>query len=220
MAALLKDRRDAGKKLGNFLLKYNFKRPIVLGLPRGGVIVAEEVAKILHCPMSVVISRKIGSPDQPELGIGALSEDEIPVFNRIGQAYFDLYSQEIEEIVQSEKQELRRRKTLYRQDHNLPSLHDFTVIVVDDGLATGATAVAAAHYLKSLNPSELVLAIPVAPVSKGQDVLRSFDQVISLFDLENFSGVGLWYDDFEQIEDQEVLNTLKSFKDSNDHYFN
>jgi len=220
MAALLKDRHDAGKRLGDFLLNYNFKSPIVLGLPRGGVIVAEEVAKILHCPMSVVISRKIGSPDQPELGIGALSEDEVPIFNRIGHAYFDLNSQEIEDIVQLEKQELRRRKTLYRQDQNLPDLQKFTVIVVDDGLATGATAVAAAHYLRSLHPLELILAIPVAPVSKGQEVLGSYDRVISLFDLESFSGVGLWYDEFDQVEDQEVLNTLKSFKDTNDHYFN
>ena len=214
MTSLLKDRHDAGKRLGNYLLQHQIQSPFILGLPRGGVVVAQEVSEILKCPMSVVISRKIGSPFQSELGIGAISEDELPIYNKIGRAYFDLNSDEIQQIVIEEKKELRRRKALYRHGKDLPDLSSFTVIVIDDGLATGATAVAAAHYLRDLNPRKLILAIPVAPTIKGQDVTNAYDEIISLYDLEDFSGVGLWYDDFTQTEDEEVVRILSGTRGS------
>lgn len=219
MNSLLKDRHDAGKRLGHHLLKYNFKNPYLLALPRGGVVVAEEVAKILKSQFSVVISRKIGSPDQPELAIGAISEDEIPIFNSIGSAYFDLNSDEIQKLVLNEKMELQRRIELYRHGKKLSNMENRTVIVIDDGLATGATAVAAAHFLRGFKPQELILAVPVAPVHKGQDVSNAYDKIISLYNLENFSGVGLWYDDFSQTEDEEVIRILKGFPPQENHFW-
>lgn len=208
---LFQDRRDAGQKLAAYLKDFKFENPLLLALPRGGVVVADEVAKSLDAPMDVVISRKIGAPGHPEFGIGAISEDEMASFNPSTLIYFDPDSPAVKHTLEKEKAELRRRKMLYRDGHSLPDLKERSVIVIDDGLATGVTAVSAAKYLRTLRPKKLILAVPVGPTGVEQEVKENYDEVICLHSLANLRGVGLWYDDFDQVDDSEVLEILKKY---------
>lgn len=209
MRSLFKDRRDAGKKLAHALKKWSSKDTLLLALPRGGVTVADEVARELNLPLDVVIARKIGAPGQPEFGIGAISEDLKPIFN---PSIIDSYlpdSEEVKDIIRREKGELKRRTELYRHGKMLPEMKDKTIIVIDDGYATGVTAIAAGNYLRSLHPKKLILAVPVGP----EDIHRAnryYDEVICLHVLPNLSSIGLWYDEFGQVEDHEVLEILES----------
>lgn len=205
------DRRDAGKRLGEMLHQRDFPDPFILALPRGGVVVADEVARELKAQLDVVISRKIGAPGQPELGIGAISEDGKPAFNPRMSAYFNIDSPMVQHTVREETDELKRRKELYRGGHELPDLAGKTVIVVDDGLATGATALSAAQFLRTKNPEKIILAVPIGPQNIGQEVEASFDEIICVHALSNLQSVGLWYGDFTQVEDEEVLSILQKY---------
>lgn len=209
--SLFQDRRDAGRKLAGVLQKENMDDAVILALPRGGVVVADEVAKSFRLPLEVVISRKIGAPGHPEYGIGALSENNIPSFNSSVAGYFDPESPAIRATIEDETEELKRRVELYRSGNPLPDMKNKKVIVIDDGLATGVTAVAAAKFLKTLHPRELILAVPVGPDEVGQDVEESYDRVICPHALSNLRGVGLWYDNFDQVEDDEVLEILETY---------
>lgn len=209
--SLFQDRRDAGKKLANILKQEDLEDIVILALPRGGVVVADEVAKELHLPLEVVIARKIGAPGHPEYGIGALSENNIPSFNSSVTGYFDPESPAIQATILEESEELKRRVELYRQGKALPDMEDKKVLVIDDGLATGATAVAAAKFLRSLHPRELVLAVPVGPLDVGSDVREAYDRIICPHPLSNLRGVGLWYENFDQVEDEEVLTILQTY---------
>lgn len=208
---LFEDRKDAGRKLSRHLNQFQFTEPIVLALPRGGVVVADEVAKVMNVPLDVVIARKIGAPGQPEYGIGALSEDEYPTFNPMALDYFDPNDPEVSLTIHKEIEELHRRIELYREGKNLPDLKGRSVIVVDDGVATGVTAVAAAHYLRTLSPKEIILAVPVGPSQISKDIRDSYDRVLCLYPLDNLMSVGSWYHYFEQTEDDEVLDILKKY---------
>jgi putative phosphoribosyl transferase len=211
MNVFFADRVNAGKKLGHALEYLQEEKPIILALPRGGVVVADEVAKILNVPMDVVIARKIGAPGHPEYGIGAISEDEVPSFNLEIVPYIDLRSPLVHEIVEDETNELRRRVKLYRGGHQLPQMTNKTVIVVDDGLATGVTALAAAKYLRTFNPKKLILAIPVGPLEVNLELKEIYDEILCLHSLQDFRSVGRWYQSFEQVEDSEVLHILKKY---------
>lgn len=189
----------------------NLENVVLLSLPRGGVVVANEIAQELNLPLDVVISRKIGAPGHEEYGIGALSEDGVPQFNREVSRYYDFESPRIQDVVQKETHELKRRINLYRNGKALPNFDGKTVIVIDDGLATGVTAVAAAKYLRTLHPRELILAVPVGPDELSEAIAESYDEVICLYALADLQGVGLWYDDFGQVEDAEVVDILKTY---------
>jgi putative phosphoribosyl transferase len=202
------DRSDAGRKLGERLLVRAFKEPMILALPRGGVPVAEEVARILGGSLDIVVARKIGAPGHEEFGIGALSEDEVPQFNQSIMSYFNVTGTEVSTIVRAETEELRRRIAHYRKGRELPDMRGRTVILIDDGLATGATAAAAGEFLRSLQPKQIIFAAPVCPEDVGAEVREIFDEIICLQRPRNFQAVGLWYEDFRQVDDEEVISIL------------
>lgn len=206
--SIFKNRIEAGQKLGERLLIRAFSEPVILALPRGGVPVAEEVARILGAPLDVVIARKIGAPGHEEFGIGALSEDEMPQFDPRMTNYFNVSGAEIKAIVKVETEELRRRVAHYRGGRELPDLEGKTVILIDDGLATGVTASAAGAFLRTRQPKELIFAAPVCPQNISSEVRERFDEIICLHSPQNFQAVGLWYENFGQVEDDEVMSIL------------
>lgn len=208
---MFKDRQEAGQKLAYFLATRGYVDPVILALPRGGVPVAHEVAKFLNTSLDVVVSRKIGAPMDVEYGIGAMSEDEMPLFNPISARFFDIQSSQIQEIVEEEVQELRRRVSLYRSGRMLPAIKNRNVILIDDGLATGVTATAAGKFLRSQNPLSLTLAVPVGPQIIDTMLREQFDEIICLQRPPNFSSVSLWYREFPQVVDEEVMRTLRLY---------
>lgn len=211
------NRKDAGRRLARFLGDLQLDHPIILALPRGGVPVAAEVAKTLGTDLDVVIARKLGAPEYPEFGIGAISEDETPLFSQDAQPYLLYQKRKVFEAVRDEITELRRRVQLYRGGRELVSVKDRTVVVVDDGIATGVTAAASAKFLRTLKPKKLILAAPVGPMQNPW-LNKYFDEVLCLERPERFRSVGNWYEDFTQVEDQEVIEILKQFQSERTHY--
>jgi putative phosphoribosyl transferase len=208
---IFKNRIEAGQVLGLKLRSKHITNPIVLALPRGGVIIGNEVAKILGTELDVVISRKIGSPEDEEFGIGAMAEDEVPFFNpELGDRY-DFSGKKVTDIILSQKKELNRRITHYRGNRILPEVRGRNVILIDDGLATGVTAAAAAAFLRKFGPSALYLAVPVGPKHPGPMISNLFDEIIVLATPNEFQGVGMCYRDFAQVEDAEVKHILNDY---------
>jgi putative phosphoribosyl transferase len=211
-----RDRIEAGKKLAEELDSLHLRNPLVLALPRGGLPIAREVAIRLHAPLEVLIVRKIGAPYNPEYGIGAMCEDFHPLFNPAAMLSEEYYKEEIERIVADEKLELQRRINNYRGRRPLPRMVGKTVILIDDGVATGMTAAAAAKFLKNVGAEQVIIAAPVCP--KGNDPLleKYSDQIICLQRPPIFSSVGQWYLNFDQVSDAEVMNILEEFHPSQD----
>lgn len=205
------NRSHAGKVLADIVVEHQIEDPIILALPRGGVPIAKEIAEKLKVPLDVLMVRKIGSPFNPEYGIGALSEDLIPLFNAGEFLHWDDLESEVKEIIEDERGELRRRVKLYRGDRTLPDVRNKNVILVDDGLATGVTAAAAASFIKTKKPSKVILAVPVGPQRISEIVRVNVDEIICPYTPPNLSGIGLWYHDFNQVSDQEVLMILRSY---------
>lgn len=211
MNFLFDDRHDAGKKLAQTLKDSHYDDAVLLALPRGGVVIADEVAGELNRDLDVVIARKIGAPGQPEFGIGALSEDERPIFNPSVESYLDLTDERIQSTIKNEIVELHRRKKLYRQGRSLPDYADKIVVVIDDGLATGVTAISAAKYLRTLHPKKLILAVPVAPEMVNKEIIDAYDDILCVYAVANLQSIGMMYKKFNQIEDKEVENILKKY---------
>ena len=205
---LFNDRGHAGQVLSEHLLKYELVNPLILALPRGGVPVAHEISRLLRVPMDVLIVRKIGAPFNPEYGIGAISENLIPFINAEAFLPEDHIEQDVKEIIENEKAEVLRRIKLYRGDRKLPDLKNRTVLLVDDGIATGVTAAAAGRYLRFTGAKKIILAVPVAPRNINIFVRENMDEIICPYTTSRFSGISNWYRDFRQVTDEDVLNIL------------
>lgn len=203
------NRQDAGRILASQLSEYA-DRPdvLVLALPKGGVPVAAEVAAGLDAPLDVLVVRKIGVPWNPELAVGAIASGgmfvlDIPTINYLGLTRADL-----DPVILAERRELSRRENLYRSGHPFPALEGQVVILVDDGLATGATMQAAVAAVKTRAPALVVVAVPVASGSACDALEAIVDRVVCVATPEPFFGVGMWYEDFSQTTDEEVLTLL------------
>jgi len=207
------DRRDAGRKLALHLLKYRQEKGlVVLGLPRGGVVVASEVAEALGAEMDVMIVRKLGSPRNPELAIGALAETGARVLNRNIIDSLHVPPGYLEEETARQERELVRRKTLYREGRDILPLRGKTVIVVDDGIATGATFKAALEGVRAESPSRLVAAVPVAAPDSAEMIAPTVDDFVCPLIPSWFMAVGAFFSQFDQVDDEEVVRILRSFR--------
>ena len=207
--SLFNDRVDAGRKLAKDLLKYaNRSDVLILALPRGGVPVAFEVAKELNVKMDVFIVRKLGVPGNEELAMGAIASDNIRVLNEDVVMSFQIPERVIDMVAENERKELERRERAYRGDRPKPEIEGSTVILIDDGLATGATMRAAAAALKTKNPAKIVIAVPTAAPDTCEIFRKEVDEIICLATPEPFYGVGAWYEDFSQTTDKEVCELL------------
>jgi putative phosphoribosyl transferase len=206
--ALFVDRMDAGRKLAEALERFRADDPVVLALPRGGVPVAYEVAAALGAPLDVLLVRKIGAPFQPEYGIGAISENGVRVVRRKDVELIGMSEEELEALVAREAEELERRARVYRGEREAIPVEGRTVIVVDDGIATGGTAVAAGRVLRARGAARVILAAPVAPSGTEVRLAQEFDEVVCLEQPHGFFGIGQFYVDFGQLDDQAVIDLL------------
>ncbi len=203
------DRVDAGKKLADKLSQYRSKDVVVLAIPRGGVVVGFEVASDLGAPLSVIVPRKMGAPENPELAVGAVTEE--------GDTYIDpnivkslgVTQSYIDEVKQQEVEEIKRRMKTYLGDRQRPELKGKTVILVDDGIATGATMKAAIRTLRRHNPAEVVVAVPVAPPETVERLKELADSVVCLETPSFFYAIGQFYREFDQVGDAEVIRLLR-----------
>jgi putative phosphoribosyl transferase len=206
---IFRDRADAGRRLAAQLAAYrDAANVIVLALPRGGVPVGFEVVRALHVPLDVFLVRKLGVPGQEELAMGAIASGGVRVLNEDVVRYLGISDEVIELVAAAEQLELLRRERAYRDDRPAPDLRGRTVILVDDGLATGSTMRAAARALRRLEPARIVVAVPVAAEQTCEELRAEVDEVVCAETPEPFRGVGLWYEDFSQTTDEEVRERL------------
>jgi putative phosphoribosyl transferase len=206
---LFSDRRDAGRQLARKLSGYAGRDDVlVLALPRGGVPVAYEVAEALDVPLDVFLVRKLGVPGQEELAMGAIASGGVEVLDPGVLARFGVSESEFDGVLRKEQRELARRERLYRDDRPPLELKGRTVILVDDGLATGASMRAAVSAVVSASPARLVIAVPVAPQSTALEFRRRVDEFVCLETPELFEAVGMFYDDFGETSDEEVRELL------------
>ncbi len=206
---MFKNREEAGELLAQELVAFrNDPDGILLALPRGGVTVAYQLSLALHLPLDVLITRKIGAPGNPEYALGAVSETGAVYWNQDALAGLSLSTRDLAIAVQTQQQEVSRRVALYRQGRPFPTLKDRTVIIVDDGLATGATFFASVATVRQAHPRRIIGAIPVGPRSTVEQARSLVDQLVVLRVPEPFYAVGNFYRDFEQVEDREVLQYL------------
>ena len=182
----------------------------MLGLPRGGVLVAHEIAKALNAPLDVFVVRKLGAPGQGELAMGAIASGGVQVLNEDVIEHLGATQEEIDQVLQIEMLELARRERLYRGGRPMPDLVGKIVILADDGLATGSTMRAALRAVRQLGPARVVVAVPVAAMDAYTEFRAVADEVVCLSTPEPFESVGNWYDDFTQTTDDEVRALLKS----------
>lgn len=207
---IFEDRVDAGRLLAQKLLKYKEEDPLILALPRGGVVVGYEVARALNAPLDVIVARKLGAPGQEELGIGAIAPGGIRVLDEQAVEWLDITDAQLQRVTARETAEMNRRLRLYRGDRPLPDVRGRTVILVDDGLATGVTARAAVAFLHRQQPRRLIVAIPVCASETADRIRAEVDDLVCASIPPHFRAVGIWYRSFDQTTDQEVIDLLES----------
>ena len=205
-----RDRSDAGRQLASRLLPLRGEDVVVLGLPRGGVAVAAEVARALRAPLDVILVRKLGVPSQPELGMGAIGEGDARVINADVVRYAQVSEADIRAVEQRERAELERRIKRFRGDVPPEPLAGRTAVLVDDGIATGSTARAASQVARAQGAARVVLAVPVAPPSASTTLAGDVDELVCLETPERFLAIGEWYEDFSQTRDEEVVSLLRT----------
>ena len=206
---IYRDRTEAGRRLAAQLTDYaNRPDVLVLALPRGGVPVAYEVAKALRAPLDIFLVRKLGVPGHEELAMGAIATGGVRVLNEDVMRYISISDAAIDAVAAKEQRELERREQLYRGDRPAPDVKGQTVILVDDGLATGSTMRAAAAALRQQQPARIVVAVPVSAVQTCDEYRMGVDEIVCAVTPEPFHAVGMWYEDFSQTTDEEVRELL------------
>ena len=206
---MFRNREEAGRILADKLSQYrNDPTALILALPRGGVAVGYQLSLALHLPLDVFITRKIGAPGNPEYAIGAVAETGSCSLNQDAVNSFGLSQYELNRLIHLQEKEIARRKNLYRQGRPLPQLTGRTVLLVDDGIATGSTFMASALAIRSLQPRRLVGVIPVGPSSTIREVRSHVDELVVLMTPEPFEAVGNFFVDFTQVEDRDVIQYL------------
>lgn len=210
---LFRDRRDAGRQLASRLVAFAHRDDtLVLGLPRGGVVVAHEVAQALDAPLDVLVVRKLGAPHNEEFAIGAIASGVVVVDPDVVRG-LEVPPWELEALISRERRELQRRESRYRGLRPLPSLTDRVVIIVDDGLATGATMRAAVDAIRERRPARVIAAAPVGAIEACEMMAQVADACVCVATPEPFAGVGVWYEDFSQTTDEEVIALLEENRD-------
>lgn len=209
MTLRFRDRADAGHQLAAELAPYAAEDPIIIALPGGGVPIGYEIARALHAPLDVCVTRKVGVPWRPELGMGAVAEDgsihlSPEILGRVGIA-----DEELSDVINEKRREVEARTRLFHGEAPRPALGDRTVILVDDGIATGGTVRAAIESLHARSPGKLVLAVPVAAPETLRALEPEVDRVVCLLTPPNLFAVGVWYEDFDQVTDDEVVRLLE-----------
>ena len=210
--AYFANRVDAGKRLTSDLENLIGKNAIVLAIPRGGVVVGYEIAKAFNLPLDVIIPRKIGAPDNPELAIGAMTEDGTIILDKQLVSYLGVSQDYIVAASEQQKNEIERRLKLYRGNEPYPNLRGKDVIIVDDGIATGSTMKAALASVKNRGARTVIVAVPVGPPSTIDELKKQADKVICPYTPEYFQAIGQFYEDFDQTTDEEVIQLLKQNK--------
>ncbi|HXR35634.1 MAG TPA: phosphoribosyltransferase [Candidatus Binataceae bacterium] len=205
------DRREAGRALAAALTAYKDDDAVVLALPRGGVPVGYEIARALGAPLDVIVVRKLGAPDEPELGLGAVVDGDHPesVLNEEVVEALKISPEYLDNEIRIQLREIQRRQQIYRKGRPAPQLADRTVIVVDDGIATGGTIRAALRGVRRARPARLILAAPVAPSEAVQSLRAEADDVVCLETRADFDAIGQFYADFRQVSDDEVVALLE-----------
>jgi predicted phosphoribosyltransferase len=210
-----RNREEAGRQLVEQLLHYRGQpATLILALPRGGVAVGCQLSLGLHLPLEVFIVRKLGAPDNPEYALGAVSETGTVYVNPEARAGFHFSRQDLKTLVEAQREEIVRRQALYRQDRRLPMLTGRTVILVDDGIATGSTFFASVQSIRHLKPHRLIGAIPVGPIDTIREVRTMVDELVVLATPDPFWAVGNHFVDFAQVGDREVIEYLNLAKEA------
>lgn len=205
-----KDRKDAGKKLAAKLMDLKGSEPVILAIPRGGIVVGDSVARALNARLDVVVPRKLGAPYNPEFAIGAVMHDGSYYLNTQFVAALGVDERYIKREIEAQKQEIERRLELFRKSRGY-NLKDRTVVLVDDGIATGATVIAAVRWIKNQRPKKLILAVPVLPAETLEMLRAEVDEVVFLLAPYEFGAVGEFYEDFTQVEDGEVIEIMGKY---------
>lgn len=206
---VFQNREEAGRRLVEQLIHYReHPEALILALPRGGVAVGYQLSLGLHLPLDVFLVRKLGAPENPEYALGAVGETGVIYFNPEAKTGFHLSQADLQELVRTQQEEISRRQAVYRQDRRLPVLTNRTVILVDDGIATGSTFLASIQSIRHLKPHRLIGAIPIGPQDTIREVRKHVDELVVLATPDPFVAVGNHYVDFAQVSDHDVVEYL------------
>lgn len=215
---LFKNRVEAGQKLAKMLPVEKYQDAVILAIPRGGVIVGGQIAKALHIPLDLIVPRKIGAPQNPELAVGAVAQDGTAIFNQSLLSCLRLTEKDLTTVIKEQVAEIHRRMTYYRGSSTYPSYHGKKIIVVDDGIATGYTVRAALRSVRKMfKPQEITLAVPVAPPDTLNELSIEVDHLFCLNKPLNFQAVGQFYVDFTQTTDEEVILLWRELSSHSNH---